>query len=299
MKKKKDFEFKKKEDLRGGMHTHVTRVSDKDSGKRWAIKEGRTDMVLPLTKNLELPIDRQFWSDFLGPVGFDIMPTSDRVAKDLRDYFLVAKYFGYFEEDHKIFGDNEFVREEQRKLRKHLENFDRKENSISSLIGRLVDNDEKKLKLIKDAIKSRDVVNYNFLVKEYVILAKSAKSGMKKTFYIVQEWVEGYTLENFLEEDMTKKIYGRLLVFIILALHIFEEEQKVVDTRGVGLGYINQFVATENIVISPEVEGVKFIDTRSLWDLTGSFVEKGLLSSDILLASLIQTFTEYLNKLPS
>ena len=288
-----EFEFDKREELRGGMHTLVTKVESE--GKKWVIKEGRTDLSWAITKDLSLPLDRGFWGSFLAPIGIDIMPSIDKVAKDLREYFLVAKYFGFFEEDHKILGDNQFVREEQRRLRRELGSFDKKDSGLGSLAKRLLDGDEKRIKILKDAIKRKDVLNYNFLVKEYVVLSHPVKSKIKKTYYIAQEWVDGYTLENSLEEDFTKKIYGRLLVFIILAIYLFEEEQKVIDTRGAVFSNINWFATTENVIVNTETQDVRFIDTRSLWDLSGTFAEKGLLTPDMLLASFLQTFNDYMD----
>lgn len=292
-----DFEFEKTEEMKGGMHTHVTRAWTE--GKSWAIKEGRTDVSVPLFENVNIPFNRNFWNMLLSPLGYDIMPTSDRIAKDLREYFLIAKYFGYFEEDQKVLGDNQFVREEQKKLRKDLKNFNKRDSEISSLIKRLIGNKEDKIKLLKEAIKKADIVNYNFLVKEYVIFSKPKKAKYKKTFYIVQEWADGYTLQDYLEEDFTQKIYGRLIVFLILALYLFEQEQKVIDTRGGTVINTNWFINTENVIINPETEDVKFIDTRSLWDLTGTFAEKGIFSSDMLLHSLIESFNDFLGKYKS
>ncbi|MBN1915718.1 hypothetical protein JW796_01840 [Candidatus Dojkabacteria bacterium] len=287
-----DFRFERSQEMKGGMHSYVTRVWSE--GKSWAIKEGRTDLSVPLLENIDIPLDRNFWSMFIGPLGYDIMPTTDRIAKDLREYFLIAKYFGYFKDNQKVLGDNQFIRKEQKKLRKELKDFYKKESDISSLIWRLIGKKEEKMKLLKEVIKKTDIVNYNFLVKEYVILSKPKKAKYEKTFYIVQEWAEGYTLQDFLEEDFTKKTYGRLIVFLILALHLFEQEQKVIDTRGGTIMNTNWFINTENIIVNPETEEVKFIDTRSLWDLTGTFAEKGIFSSDMLLHSLITSFNDFL-----
>ncbi|HEC63875.1 MAG TPA: hypothetical protein ENI23_01120 [bacterium] len=276
------------------MNVHVTRIWD--GKKSWAIKEGRTAADFPLFKQLDIPLNYEFWNAFSGPLGFDLMPKGERVTKELREYFLLAKYLGFFIEDFKVLGDNDHVRSEQKKLRKELLNFDKKKSELGSLVLRLIDNDSKKPSLLKKAISSPKVYKHNFLVKEYVIFGAPRKAKTKKTYFIVQEWVEGDTLEQTLEEDMSKEIYGRLLVFIILSLHLFEQEQKLVDMRGKSLVNTNWFVRTENIIVNIETEDVKFIDTRWLWDMTGNFVEKGILSADMVLHSLLQAFDIYLNE---
>jgi len=290
-----DNKFLKIKSMKGGMHTYVTKVWDKNSV--WAIKEGRSDSFIPISKNFEFPVNREFWDMLLSPLGLDIMPNDDKIAKELREYFLVAKYLGYFDKERfKVLGDNEFIIDEQKQLRKDLFNFDKKDSEIASLVKRLLNNNFEKSKILKKAICKKGIIDYNFLVKEFVILSKPTKSKFEKTFYIIQEWAEGHPLSDSIEEDFSKKVLGRLIVFIILSLFLFEQEQKVIDTRGSGVFNTNWFEETENVVINTDTDEVKFIDTRSLWDLTGNFIEKGIFSSDMLLHSFIQSFEHYLDE---
>lgn len=301
--------FENVEFIGEGLFSRVFKVKTED--RFWIIKEGRYDLKLPVFSMGQVPLPRKVLSNFFKVFGMNLMPTHKFALEQLKEYCLLSRYLGFFNQDGKnpILGFDKNITNDQRDIRRRVKDSIFEEDEFAEIILEFVKT-FKNYHKIKKIFEYEDILNYNFLPKEYLIL--STTSGIKKyfkliskkkeTYYIIQEWIDGEPLGKIKDTDIiqNKKLASTLILLIILAIYMTVKEKRVIDSKPDGTWYLidDWFGKTGNIFIQEDSNNVKFIDTRWLWNhKEGNILQKGLGVSDKIVAAMGKYLTKYTENL--
>lgn len=250
----------------------------KIEGRDWVVKEGKWDLEIGVTENSKVTLPAQLTENILRFFDMSFLPEEDEILRQYELYLSFAKYFGFFASIEKYYHPNlKQIFQLQNELRE-------------SLIKSINDVEEFYLLELPDSIKEildSDILQHNYLPKEYLLYGKSIHENNKekKTYFIFQEFFEGTLLHDVDLKELDNKYTAQLILMAYLVLYMNLEEELVPDLRprSVVSESYEWFAKTDNVMITDM--GVKFIDTRWLWDPSSNIVKRGGLIPELTLSS--------------
>lgn len=300
-----DMEFDSYKIIGEGLFNRVYKVEI--GANSWVIKEGRDDLKVPLILNAYIPLPRTMLSRFYNIFGLNLMPTHKFALDQLDEYALLSKYFGYFDntEEHSILKFDKTIIPKQKLIRNKVYRAIYNEDEFAEIILQYVKT-FKNYKKIRKIFSKQYILTYNFLPKEDLILysAKGLKKYIplyqrkKQNYYIIQDWIDGYPfgkvkIENIMENQ---ELVEKIIIFIILGIYFAYKERKVIDSKPDGNWLLSDdwFGKTGNIYIEKDLKGLKFIDTRWLWNhREGNFMQQGLGLSERIISEMGRYLLKY------
>lgn len=274
----------------------------------WIIKEGAYDLKFPLYKRIALPLPRKFFDRIYKMFGLSLMPSHKSAIEQLREYVLLARYFGFFsdEKEEGIVGFDPEIHSIQRETRANLRKSILEEDEFAEIVLKSVKT-FKNYHKIKAIISDDEFLTYDFLPREYLILSLTTeRKGFMKIFsrkienhYIIQDCAEGETLGNISDKELIEqpRILARLIVFILLALSMAYYDNKLIDSRPEGVLSGDWFGQTGNIIVDATNDDIKFVDTRWLNQNDGNLLQKGIIVSDLIRDALSVSLSKYVEAL--
>jgi len=243
----------------------------------WVIKEGRWDIDIPLvfwTKN----IHGQSIQKLLSPFAYKFLPTKEEAWRQYQDYLLMARYFGFFDEKYNYYPEYESITHFQNGLRWNMGIF-------GDILRARFD-----IKLSEDFVENLPIF-HNFLPREYMGYgtSMSPENKWKKTSYIAQEFIHGKPFSDKKIEEFTKDELRQIYLLWILILICYIQTGKIPDTRPTKdpKHWGQWFLHTENIFVT-DLQGVKMVDTRWLWNVDENIVKRGIMIPELILQSVIR-----------
>jgi hypothetical protein len=237
------------------------------------------DFKPPLAKWLKISFSREKAEKFLkGLLGqdFDIVPDEEMIKNGVAEYMLMKEYFG--DEEGKRAELIAELNNPDDPFRKELLSIIRDETAIAKLAEIIQKNKE-----INFLPKEQTVIGHPpELTKQQADKLQEKKEKLPVTFYIFQEKIEGKTLLDLDEEELSRRpeLVEKLLMFSVLTKKMYYDTGKLIDTRPKEFleHPFEWFRETENIIIDMGDkrgdEKVYFIDTRLLWDKDQKFIGK-------------------------
>lgn len=265
-----------------GVNSRVFKFKDHP----WVVKEGRWDLDVNLFGNTKLKVPRQPAEKVFEVFELEILPRPEVIIKQYKMYLIFCEYFGYFEEGEYFHPRRREILNAQKEIREN----------IRSKITDFANDFKIKDKQAISALMEDPVSQHNFLPEEYLLFgpAVSNENQGKDTYYIFQKYVNGKLLHDFSDEQIESK-YAKKLAYLALLMLVMKQEKNLFpDTRP---RHIVQQVGdwlskTDNIIISEE--GVKFIDTRWLWETDANLVKRGLFIPDVAVNQTKKYLNHYL-----
>lgn len=260
-----------------GIQARVYKIKNHD----WVIKEGRWDIEFPLFHNLTFPLPSKLTQDFFNLFSWSFHPTQKVIQKQYTYYLQFIQYFGYFHTPKydlikKYFHpDIHTITQKQHELR----------HSLPTTIPLI----EKAYNIIlpekvKTIIASR-VRFHNFLPKEYLLIGKSLRGKYKGklTYFIFQKYIKGKLLHDIPVATLSQRFRSQLILLAYLILLMHYNLGLVPDTRPryPFTEVFDWLTKTDNIIVS--ANGLKFIDTRWMWETKGNFIQRGLIIPDLVI----------------
>ena len=277
----KEYDMKQ---ISAGYFARVYKIKDKD----WVIKEGRWDLDFDFFPGAKIPLPAALTERVLRLFSFTFRPDDDEILRQYKQYLNFIQYFGLFYNDKTYFHPNrELIYVAQQNVR----------NALMYHAPEI----EKayKVTLPKEKLQAvfKEIKYHNFLPKEYLLVGKSIAKRNKgrNTFYIFQEFVEGTHIHDIKDEKLSNDHKKQLILMMYLILLMHHQIKLVPDTRPrypLLQGY-NWITKTDNIIVSKK--GLKFIDTRWLWEADRNFIKRGLIIPNLVL-TLSSTYLKKLIK---
>lgn len=249
-----------------GMQNRVFEIE----GQPWVLKEGRWDLDIPVHKHVSVPVHAEFIERMLRPFSFRFLPTPEQALAQQEHYMLFQSYLGYADQHDPIFlhPEGEHIVSLQKKRRDDLL---KDIHVVEDRLPRAL------TPFVREALHS-EYAHHNFLPKEYLLYGTSLskKNKQRKTFFVVQERLEGTTLHDMPLSKLAHEQKMQLAVLLYLLVLFREETGIVPDTRPRFplLQAYDWLTKTDNILFTES--GLKFIDTRWFWNEKHGWVSGGL-----------------------
>lgn len=255
-----------------GMFSRVFKFQE----EKWVMKEGRWDMDFNVWGDVFVPLPTEQIESLLEPTAeVTFLPKIEEIKRQFKLYRTVVKYFAYYSnKDIEADPDKAILHKEQKKIREGLiDSVGKYEKALNLTIN----------KNIYKVLES-DLKYYDFLPKEYTLIGKSISEANrgKDTVYIFQEFIEGKCMADVKVKDLPGEFRSQLALFAYLLLVLKYEEKLLLDTRPRYplMQFSNWLFKTDNMIVSKN--GVKFIDTRWMWETDSNLVKRGLLIPDLI-----------------
>jgi len=266
------FDLNKMGFLSRGLLSRVYKLKDYD----FVVKEGRWDMDFELFKGVHIPVNTKIVEKIFNIFSHSFQPKLKEVLSQYGFYLKFAEYFGYFSEKNEYYHPNlEMIHSAQRHLR----------NSLLFYKPEVEKHFKFKINPKIDEILLSDSRLHNFLPKEYTLYGKSVskENEGKLTSFIIQKFVKGRVLTEVDETSLPVATTRELIVLLYLILLMEYQTGLVPDTRPKYLitQAYNWLLRTDNVMICND--GIKFIDTRWLWDEKSNIVKRGIIIPEMIM----------------
>jgi len=265
------FERSKLEPISQGIMSRVYKMKDKD----WVVKEGRYDLDIELFGDKRLPLSATLMEKFYNLFSQSFKPTLKGTLDQYRYYLKFVEYFGFFSTPESYFHPNlATIHSVQRHLR----------NSLLFYKPEIEKHFKFNLNDKIDEILLSDSRLHNFLPKEYLFYGKSISPQNKgrDTSFIVQAFVKGNVIHDVDETNLPIENTRQLILLLYLILLMDYQTGLLPDTRPkyMATQAYDWLLKTENIMLSKD--GIKFIDTRWMWDRNTNFVKRGFIIPEMI-----------------
>lgn len=256
--------------LSHGLQTRVYHIENEE----WVVKEGRWDIEFAVNKHISMPLPSDFLEDVFRYFQTSFLPTPEQIKRQYHWYLQFAQYFGYFR--------TRRCKTAPRFYSPTCSTLMCKQHDIREQIPSYVAHIEKKYNIlipnrIKEVLSSK-LRFHNFLPKEYMLIGKGQRKehANRLTYYIFQPYIPGPTLHDVSYASISKNAQHQLFLLAFLILLMHDKLNMVPDTRPRYplTEVFNWLTKTDNVIVSQH--GLKFVDTRWLWETKGNFVKRGL-----------------------
>jgi hypothetical protein len=262
--------------LSSGLQARVYKIKHHD----WVVKEGRWDLDIALFHDVKLPLPSKLTQDFLNLFSYSFHPTPTVIKQQYQHYLEFVQYFGHFRSS-KYRADHKYHHPdvEEIALKQHTFRSDLAETIPEIEYVYSIRLPERVKQILTSSIRF-----HNFLPKEYLLMGKSLRGKYKDklTYFIFQKFVKGSLLHDEPLENLPQKYRSQVLLLAYLILLMHYKRGLVPDTRPrYPLTEVFDWLTkTDNIIVSEN--GLKFIDTRWMWETKGNFVQRGLIIPDMV-----------------
>jgi hypothetical protein len=256
-------------------------------GQPWVIKEGRWDIVISIHDKVGVPLHPQVTHRLSKHFSYTLLPTMDEIKRQYGEYLQLVEYLGYFEHsDDPFYANHTQICTNQRAIRE----------SLAGLVPHIEQFYKFRLpEKIYAVLENEEICKYNFLPKEYTMVGPSisAENKGRDTIYIFQEFVDGITLHDSKRKRLSYEVKSQLILLVFLIFVMHYQIGLLPDTRPryPVFELFDWFPKTDNIVLG--TEGVRFVDTRSLWKTESNFIKRGAVIPELS----INASKNYLNRL--
>ncbi len=253
----------------------------------WVVKEGRWDLKIDISPRWKLPLYARATERLLGMFSYTFLPTVREAIRQYGQYLHLREHLGYSDEyppQEQCICCHRNMHGRQRHVRQMLAAF-----ASQSQVVR----DTGAERDMHQALAS-DALIHDFLPREYLLIGRSFSPENKGRFtsFVFQEFVEGKPLHDIGIGTLDERKRGQMLVLLLLILRLHEYKRLLPDTRPryPTLQMTDWLTKTDNIFVTDG--GLKFIDTRWLWETDSNLVKRGLIIPELTLQSVQNALRE-------